>query len=84
MLSGRVPRGKLIGAEVLARLHCRVGPDGPRRLSSVGQSDAFVMRRSSVRFRQAAPINGQVRPPVRLWEERRRPPQSAKSPQVFA
>ena len=27
----------------------------PRRLSSVGQSDALVMRRSSVRFRQAAP-----------------------------
>jgi hypothetical protein len=34
---------------------------GPCRLSSVGQSDALVMRRSPVRIRQAAPRRAQVR-----------------------
>ncbi len=35
---------------------CHVGTDA-RRLSSVGQSNAFVMRRSGVRFPEAAPCS---------------------------
>jgi hypothetical protein len=43
------------GATPYTRRPCRC--DGTCRLSSVGQSDALVMRRSWVRFPQAAPRN---------------------------
>jgi hypothetical protein len=72
-LDGRLRRSDTVGRVRgrAATLGGRPAAIGPRRLSSVGQSDALVMRRSSVRFRQAAPHIDAGHRPLRARRHRR-------------